>query len=169
MTIRTYRPAAQLAARRPFLLSTVAVTWISAAVLSSLELIQRTSWDRLLRILRIIIVHIVPAGAVVASHLGVHAKLTALSLKARAKHGELPLPMPLMRRPTHVIIVAGIPNRHQPNPQNANVEIVEVRNFLIATVTLIHLCVERTADVITNAQYYIVVILIVFENKFELS
>lgn len=115
MTIKNYRPANQVAGRRPLLLSTVAVTWISAAILSSLQLIQRSSWEKTLRLVRIILVHIIPASAVLASHLGVHAKLTALSLTARAKHGELPLPMPLLRRPTHVIIIAGIPNRNMEN------------------------------------------------------
>ncbi|KAJ8930860.1 hypothetical protein NQ314_016279, partial [Rhamnusium bicolor] len=66
-------------------------------------------WKKGLMIGRITLVHIIPACTVMLSHLGVHAKLTALSLTARAKHGELPLPIPLMRRPTHVIIVAGMP------------------------------------------------------------
>uniref|UniRef100_A0A1B0CHF6 Uncharacterized protein n=1 Tax=Lutzomyia longipalpis TaxID=7200 RepID=A0A1B0CHF6_LUTLO len=35
-------------------------------------------------------------------------KLCALSLTARAAHGELPLPMPILRRPTHMIIVTGM-------------------------------------------------------------
>lgn len=50
---------------------------------------------------------------VLACHLGVKAKLTALSLTARAAHGELPLPVPLLRRPAHVIIVAGIANNSE--------------------------------------------------------
>jgi hypothetical protein len=42
---------------------------------------------------------------------GVRRKLCALSLTARAFHGELPLPMPaILRRPTHMIIVTGMPN-----------------------------------------------------------
>lgn len=42
---------------------------------------------------------------------GVRKKLCALSLSARAAHGELPLPMPtILRRPTHMIIVTGMPN-----------------------------------------------------------
>lgn len=44
------------------------------------------------------------------NHVRVRKKLCALSLTARAAHGELPLPMPLLRRPTHVIIVTGMAN-----------------------------------------------------------
>lgn len=40
---------------------------------------------------------------------GVRRKLCALSLTARAQHGELPLPMPtILRRPTHMILVTGM-------------------------------------------------------------
>ena len=41
--------------------------------------------------------------------LGVRRKLCALSLTARAQHGELPLPMPtILRRQTHMILVTGM-------------------------------------------------------------
>lgn len=55
-------------------------------------------------------VFILPGIGVILNHLGVHQKLCALSLTARAAHGELPLPMPIMRRPTHMIIVTGMAN-----------------------------------------------------------
>ncbi|KAF9803309.1 hypothetical protein SFRURICE_007155 [Spodoptera frugiperda] len=54
-----------------------------------------------------------PVLAVAKCHWAVRVKLTALSLTARAAHGELPLPVPLMRRPTHVIIVAGVGPRER--------------------------------------------------------
>ncbi|KAJ2940684.1 hypothetical protein O0L34_g14793 [Tuta absoluta] len=54
-----------------------------------------------------------PVIAVAKCHWTVRVKLTALSLTARAAHGELPLPVPLMRRPTHVIIVAGVGPRER--------------------------------------------------------
>lgn len=54
-----------------------------------------------------------PVVAVARCHWAVRVKLTALSLTARAAHGELPLPVPLMRRPTHVIIVAGVGPRER--------------------------------------------------------
>lgn len=57
-----------------------------------------------------IFVFIVPALGVILNHLGVRQKLCALSLTARAAHGELPLPMPILRRPTHMIIVTGMAN-----------------------------------------------------------
>jgi hypothetical protein len=48
---------------------------------------------------------------------GVRRKLCALSLTARAQHGELPLPMPtILRRPTHMILVTGM--NFQPNELN---------------------------------------------------
>lgn len=55
-------------------------------------------------------VFILPGLGVLLNHLGVRKKLCAVSLTARAAHGELPLPMPILRRPTHMIIVTGIAN-----------------------------------------------------------
>lgn len=47
--------------------------------------------------------------------VGVRRKLCALSLTARAQHGELPLPMPtILRRPTHMILVTGMTNINMP-------------------------------------------------------
>lgn len=57
-----------------------------------------------------ILVFVVPGFGVLMNHLGVRKKLCALSLTARAAHGELPLPMPILRRPTHMIIVTGMAN-----------------------------------------------------------
>lgn len=108
LTVKNYRPAGQVVQRRQLLTTVVAATWMTAAIFSSHHLIPRNPWRKSLIIVCVVVVHIVPACTVLISHLGVHAKLTALSLTARAKHGELPLPMPLLRRPTHVIIVAGI-------------------------------------------------------------
>lgn len=61
-------------------------------------------------ILHALLVFIIPAIGTLINHLGVRQKLCALSLCARAAHGELPLPMPILRRPTHMIIVTGIAN-----------------------------------------------------------
>lgn len=57
-----------------------------------------------------VFVFVIPAFGVLLNHLGVRKKLCALSLTARAAHGELPLPMPILRRPTHMIIVTGMAN-----------------------------------------------------------
>ncbi|GAB0089121.1 uncharacterized protein DMENIID0001_036120 [Sergentomyia squamirostris] len=54
------------------------------------------------------LVFIIPGFGVLLNHLAVRRKLCALSLTARAAHGELPLPMPILRRPTHMIIVTGM-------------------------------------------------------------
>ncbi|KAI8119211.1 hypothetical protein FF38_05520 [Lucilia cuprina] len=59
------------------------------------------------------IVFILPGFGVLLNHYGVRRKLCALSLTARAAHGELPLPMPILRRQTHMVIVTGIANAHQ--------------------------------------------------------
>ncbi|XP_022915564.1 galanin receptor type 3 [Onthophagus taurus] len=118
LTVKNYKPAGQVVRRRPLLLTVVLVTWLSAALFSGLQFAERNPWRRSFLMVRVTFVHIVPACTVLACHLGVHAKLTALSLTARAKHGELPLPMPLLRRPTHVIIVAGISNRLESEPRN---------------------------------------------------
>uniref|UniRef100_A0A336LJ44 CSON004144 protein n=1 Tax=Culicoides sonorensis TaxID=179676 RepID=A0A336LJ44_CULSO len=61
-------------------------------------------------LLHTLLVFIVPGCGVLMNHLGVRKKLCALSLTARAAHGELPLPMPILRRPTHMIIVTGMAN-----------------------------------------------------------
>lgn len=58
-----------------------------------------------------ILVFVIPGFGVVLNHLAVRRKLCALSLTARAAHGELPLPMPILRRPTHMIIVTGMAPR----------------------------------------------------------
>lgn len=108
LTVKNYRPAGQVVHRRNLLVITSVITWILAAVMSSLLLVQGNLWHTSILIVKAVLVHILPICVVFASHLGVHSKLTALSLTARAKHGELPLPMPLLRRPTNVIIVAGI-------------------------------------------------------------
>ncbi|XP_055681629.1 leukotriene B4 receptor 1 [Lutzomyia longipalpis] len=55
-----------------------------------------------------LLVFVIPGFGVVLNHLAVRRKLCALSLTARAAHGELPLPMPILRRPTHMIIVTGM-------------------------------------------------------------
>ncbi|XP_037927584.1 vasopressin V1b receptor [Teleopsis dalmanni] len=60
-----------------------------------------------------IAVFIIPGFGVLLNHCGVRRKLCALSLTARAAHGELPLPMPILRRQTHMVIVTGIANAQQ--------------------------------------------------------
>ncbi|XP_036231921.1 cholecystokinin receptor type A [Bactrocera oleae] len=58
-------------------------------------------------------VFVIPGFGVLLNHYGVRQKLCALSLTARAAHGELPLPMPILRRQTHMVIVTGIANAQQ--------------------------------------------------------
>lgn len=109
LTVKNYRPADQVLKRRHFLTGAVVAIWLLAALLSAPCVLPQYPWRKVVNLVVASVVHIIPACAVLISHIGVHAKLTALSLTARAKHGELPLPMPLLRKPTHVIIVAGVP------------------------------------------------------------
>ncbi|XP_070855066.1 uncharacterized protein [Drosophila suzukii] len=60
-----------------------------------------------------IAVFVLPGVGVLLSHYGVRRKLCALSLTARAAHGELPLPIPILRRQTHMVIVTGCPIAQQ--------------------------------------------------------
>ncbi|KAH8375082.1 hypothetical protein KR093_003705 [Drosophila rubida] len=60
-----------------------------------------------------IAVFVLPGIGVLLNHYGVRRKLCALSLTARAAHGELPLPMPILRRQTHMVIVTGCANAQQ--------------------------------------------------------
>lgn len=68
-------------------------------------------------------VFVLPGIGVVLNHIGVHQKLCALSLTARAKFNELPLPMPILRRPTHmIVIVTGMPNAAADEEDSTNDE-----------------------------------------------
>lgn len=64
----------------------------------------------LFRYIYVVFAFILPGIGIVLNHIGVHQKLCALSLTARAQFNELPLPMPIFRRPTHMIIVTGMAN-----------------------------------------------------------
>lgn len=75
-----------------------------------------------------ILVFIFPGLGIILNHLGVRRKLCALSLTARAAHGELPLPMPILRRPTHMIIVTGMANAARGVVSNDSSEEDEERN-----------------------------------------
>lgn len=74
--------------------------------------LSTVSWYTSFILIHTVCVFIVPGFGILINHLRVRKKLCALSLTARAAHGELPLPMPLLRRPTHVIIVTGMANNN---------------------------------------------------------
>ncbi|CAG4988877.1 unnamed protein product [Colias eurytheme] len=96
---------------RPFL--AVVLVWISALLLGGVTVIATCLSCPPLAAAHAVITYCVPVIAVTKCHWAVRVKLTALSLTARAAHGELPLPVPLIRRPTHVIIVAGVGPRER--------------------------------------------------------
>lgn len=106
--------------KRPLLVAVI--VWLTAAALTVPLLLLRSlpTTDCCLVDVKtacvvsyVAVVLVLPTIITMASHLSVRSKLCALSLTARAAHGELPLPMPLLRRPTHVIIVAGMANNAQ--------------------------------------------------------
>lgn len=73
-------------------------------------------------IIYVIFAFLLPGIGVVLNHIGVHQKLCALSLTARAQFNELPLPMPILRRPTHMIIVTGMANAAADDEDSSNEE-----------------------------------------------
>ncbi|XP_053611812.1 galanin receptor type 3 [Plodia interpunctella] len=91
----------------------VVVVWISAFVLGATAVTTTCVSCPPLAAAHALVTYCFPVAVVARSHWAVRVKLTALSLTARAAHGELPLPVPLMRRPTHVIIVAGVGPRER--------------------------------------------------------
>lgn len=94
------------------LLAVVAV-WLMALLLSAAIFTTTCISCPPLAVAHALVAYCFPVIAVARCHWAVRVKLTALSLTARAAHGELPLPVPLMRRPTHVIIVAGVGPRER--------------------------------------------------------
>ncbi|KAI8438045.1 hypothetical protein MSG28_010697 [Choristoneura fumiferana] len=96
---------------QPFL--AVFAVWLSALLLSVAAVTSNcVPWPPLAAA-HALITYCFPVLAVTRCHWAVRVKLTALSLTARAAHGELPLPVPLIQRPTHVIIVAGVGPRER--------------------------------------------------------
>lgn len=73
-------------------------------------------------IIYVVFTFLLPGIGVVLNHIGVHQKLCALSLTARAQFNELPLPMPILRRPTHMIIVTGMANAAADDEDSTNDE-----------------------------------------------
>ncbi|CAH2989639.1 unnamed protein product [Chilo suppressalis] len=91
----------------------VLAVWASAFLLGAAAVVTTCVSCPPLAAAHALLTYCVPVAVVTRCHWTVRVKLTALSLTARAAHGELPLPVPLMRRPTHVIIVAGVGPRER--------------------------------------------------------
>ncbi|XP_041975712.1 galanin receptor type 2 isoform X2 [Aricia agestis] len=91
---------------RPYL--AVTLVWTSALLLGAVTVTATCMSCPPLAAAHAVVTYCMPVVAVTRCHWAVRVKLTALSLTARAAHGELPLPVPLIRRPTHVIIIAGV-------------------------------------------------------------
>ncbi|XP_039758806.1 galanin receptor type 3 [Pararge aegeria] len=86
----------------------VFVVWLAALILGAITVIATCLSCPPLAAAHAVVTYCIPVIAVTRCHWAVRVKLTALSLTARAAHGELPLPVPLIQRPSHVIIVAGV-------------------------------------------------------------
>ncbi|XP_023935984.2 galanin receptor type 3 [Bicyclus anynana] len=86
----------------------VFLVWLTALLLGAVTVVATCLSCPPLAAAHAVVTYCIPVIAVTRCHWAVRVKLTALSLTARAAHGELPLPVPLIRRPTHVIIVAGV-------------------------------------------------------------
>ncbi|XP_028167908.1 galanin receptor type 3 [Ostrinia furnacalis] len=91
----------------------VVFVWLLAFILGAAPVITTCIPCPPLAAAHALVTYCLPVIVVTRCHWTVRVKLTALSLTARAAHGELPLPVPLMRRPTHVIIVAGVGPRER--------------------------------------------------------
>ncbi|CAK1601630.1 unnamed protein product [Parnassius mnemosyne] len=107
---------------RPYV--AVAAVWFLAFILGAVIVIATCLSCPPLAAAHAVVTYCIPVIAVTRCHWAVRVKLTALSLTARAAHGELPLPVPLIRRPTHVIIVAGV----GPRERRDAVDVGDIRN-----------------------------------------
>lgn len=121
LTVKNYRPERHV--YRKYVLRISIIAWIFAAGLACFQLGDNNPWRTFYLVATAVMVYILPICVVFSSHLLVHAKLTAYSLTARARRGELPLPMPLIKK--EVIIVAGIP--HGMDIGGDDREIIEIK------------------------------------------
>jgi hypothetical protein len=67
-------------------------------------------WRTSFTICHLGLVYLAPCLTVAVCHFAVGHKLCEVSLTAAAARGQLPLPMPILHRPKHVIIVASLAN-----------------------------------------------------------
>ncbi|XP_016971025.1 QRFP-like peptide receptor isoform X2 [Drosophila rhopaloa] len=116
---------AQLRQRRYLHVSLALLSWLASAAISTpflfaYKIIASCTSDlgasamfKSFILFHTIAVFVLPGVGVLLNHYGVRRKLCALSLTARAAHGELPLPIPILRRQTHMVIVTGCPNAQQ--------------------------------------------------------
>ncbi|XP_030756499.1 uncharacterized protein LOC115882525 isoform X2 [Sitophilus oryzae] len=119
--VKKFQPFNRKITREKTLPYIVGLIWIIASLIVLTEAItyhKDFSWISVAVSLRVILVNVLPIFTVLVSHIFLHSNLTAVSLTARARHGELPLPMPILQRKkpqeikTHVIIVAGM-SKHE--------------------------------------------------------
>ena len=110
--------------RRHTIIITIIVVWGGAVLTSCPAVVVNTAgpgghceeswsspvWRTTFTVCHLGLVFLLPCLTVAVCHFAVGHKLCEVSLTAAAARGQLPLPMPILRRPKHVIIVASVAN-----------------------------------------------------------
>ncbi|KAJ9584208.1 hypothetical protein L9F63_021443, partial [Diploptera punctata] len=123
-SVKHPRAFSQMRPRRRTIIITIMAVWGGAVLTSSPAVMMNTAgsggqceeswsspdWRTAFTVCHLCLVILVPCVTVAVCHFAVGHKLCEVSLSAAAARGQLPLPMPILRRPKHVIIVASVAN-----------------------------------------------------------
>lgn len=123
-SVKQPRAFTQLRPRRHAMIMTMIFVWGGAALTSSPAVVMNLAgtggrcegtwtspvWRTSFTVCHLGLVYLLPCLTVAVCHFAVGHKLCEVSLTAAAARGQLPLPMPILRRPKHVIIVASLAN-----------------------------------------------------------
>ncbi|XP_069682460.1 alpha-2Da adrenergic receptor [Periplaneta americana] len=123
-SVKHPRAFSQLRPRRHAMVVTMIFVWGGAVLTSSPVVVVNSvgsggqceeawaspTWRTAFNVTHLALVFLAPCLTVAVCHFAVGHKLCEVSLTAAAARGQLPLPMPILRRPKHVIIVASVAN-----------------------------------------------------------
>ncbi|PNF23169.1 hypothetical protein B7P43_G03666 [Cryptotermes secundus] len=123
-SVKQPRAFSQLRPRRHAMIITMVFVWGGAALTSSPVVVVNFAgtggqceetwaspiWRTSFNVCHLGLMYLAPCLTVAVCHFAVGHKLCEVSLTAAAARGQLPLPMPILRRPKHVIIVASLAN-----------------------------------------------------------
>ncbi|PSN52864.1 hypothetical protein C0J52_14469 [Blattella germanica] len=123
-SVKHPRAFTQMRPRRHTMIATIILVWGCAILMSSPTVVVHSAssggqctetwtspiWRTAFTVCHLALVFLVPCLIVAVCHFAVGHKLCEVSLTAAAARGQLPLPMPILRRPKHVIIVASVAN-----------------------------------------------------------
>lgn len=123
-SVKQPRAFSQLRPRRHAMIITMIFVWGGAALTSSPVVVVNFAgtggqceetwaspiWRTSFNVCHLGLLYLAPCLTVAVCHFAVGHKLCEVSLTAAAARGQLPLPMPILRRPKHVIIVASLAN-----------------------------------------------------------